>query len=251
VQRRRLKITTVTRRLAAIADRHQATGCRSPVKEWVVRNTLRRLRREHGKPARGKDPLITEDLRKIVSTIPDTLVGARDRAILLLGFAGATRRSELVNLDIEDLALAPEGLVIFINKSKTDQSAKGRKVGIPYGKMEATCPVKAVLKWLELSKIADGPLFRGVTKYGSVRRPRLSDQIVADIVKHYAATIGKYAKRFAGHSLRSGLITSAALASVSEKWIQDQSGHRSIITLRRYIRDACIFRFNAASKVGL
>ena len=251
VQRRGLKVATVSRRLAAIAEQHQSNGYTSPSEEWIVRNTLRRLRCEHGAPARGKAPLLTDDLKKIMETIPDTLAGVRDRALLLLGFAGAMRRRELVSIDVQDLALAPEGLVISINKSKTDQTRTGRKVGIPYGSVEATCPVKAVLRWLEHSNLSDGPLFRGVTKHGAVRTTRLTDQIVADIVKRYTKAIGKYASRFSAHSLRAGFITSAAIAGVPERAIQEQSGHQSVTVLRRYIRDACIFRFNAASKVGL
>lgn len=251
VHRRGLKVSTASRRLAAIAERHQSSGFTSPSEEWVVRNTLRRLRCEHGTPARGKAPLLIEDVREIMERIPDTLTGVRDRAILLLGFAGAMRRRELVSLDIEDLALAPEGIVISINQSKTDQIRKGRKIGIPHGAHEATCPVRAVLYWLEHSKLCEGPLFRGITKHGAVRSSRLTDQIVADIVKQYTKAIGKYASRFSAHSLRAGFITSAAIAGVSERAIQDQSGHQSVTVLRRYIRDACIFRFNAASKVGL
>ena len=251
VERRGLKVSTVSRRLAAIAEQHKANGYASPANEWVVKNTLRRLRVEHGSPARGKAPLLTEDLKKIMSEIPDTLAGIRDRALLLLGFAGAMRRRELVGLDVQDLALAPEGLVISINQSKTDQTRKGRKLGIPYGAHEATCPVRAVLRWLEQAKLGDGPIFRGVTQHGAVRTTRLTDQIVADIVKRYTKAIGKYASRFSAHSLRAGFITSAAIAGVPERAIQDQSGHQSVTILRRYIRDACIFRFNAAAKVGL
>ncbi len=248
---RGLKVATVCRRLAAIAEQHKANGHASPSEEWVVRNTLRRLRVEHGGPARGKAPLLTEDLKKMVESIPETFAGLRDRAVLLLGFAGAMRRRELVGLDVHDLALAPEGLVLSINKSKTDQTHAGRKIGIPYGLHQTTCPVQAVLRWLECSRLADGPLFRGITKHGAVRTTRLTDQIVADIVKRYAKAIGKYATRFSAHSLRAGFITSAAIAGVPERAIQDQSGHQSVTILRRYIRDACIFRFNAAAKVGL
>jgi integrase len=251
ITQRRLKVSTVNRRLAAISEQHKANGYPSPSDEWVVKNTLRRLRVEHGTPARGKAPLLTEDLKKIVSAIPDTLAGTRDRALLLLGFAGAMRRRELVSLDIQDLALAPEGLVVSVNKSKTDQIHKGRKIGIPYGQFDHTCPVRAVLRWLEESKLSNGPLFRGVTKHGAVRTTRLTDQIVADIVKRYTKAIGKYPGRFSAHSLRAGFITSAAIAGVPERAIQDQSGHQSVTILRRYIRDACIFRFNAAAKVGL
>jgi len=251
IQYRRLKTSTVARRLAAIAEHHQANGYSSPSAEWVVRNTLRRLRCEHGSPANGKAPLLVGDVKRIMDSIPETLTGTRDRAILLLGFAGAMRRRELVSLDIPDLALAPEGLVISINQSKTDQTRKGRKIGIPYGASEATCPVKAVLKWIEVSDVSEGPLFRGVTKHDSVRTTRLTDQVVADIVKRYVRAIGKYSARFSAHSLRAGFITAAAIAGVCERAIQDQSGHKSVTILRRYIRDACVFRANAASKVGL
>lgn len=251
VQRRGLKVSTVRRRLAAIAEAHQSNGYPTPTDEWVVRNTVRRLRLEHGAPARGKAPLLIEDLRKLMDIIPKTLTGARDRAILLLGFASALRRRELVGLTLNDLALAPEGLVLAVNHSKTDQTHKGRKIGIPYGTHEATCPVRAVLRWIDEARLSDGPLFRGITKHGAVQMTQLSDQIVARIVKRYTKAIGKYAGRFSAHSLRAGFITSAAIAGVQEREIQNQSGHHSVTVLRRYIRDACIFRHNAAAKVGL
>jgi len=251
IERRRLKIATVTRRLAAIADKHKGNGCDSPCDDWVVKNTLRRLRAEYGHPSHGKAPLVTKDLKRLLGVVPPTLVGARDRAILLLGFAGAMRRSDIVNLDFQDLALAPEGLVVSIKKGKTDQARKGRKIGIPYGTNESTCPVRAVIHWLELTGIVDGPLFRGITKHGALRTERLSNQVVAIIVKQYLKVLGESATRFSAHSLRAGFITAAAVAGVPDRIIQDQSGHKSIMTLRRYIRDACIFRTNAASKVGL
>ncbi len=251
VERRHLKLNTVSRRLAAITEEHLSNGYTTPVSEWVVKNTMRRLRREHGCPARGKSPLLTSDLERIVGLLPDTLAGSRDKAILLLGFAGAMRRRELVSLDIEDLAIAPEGLVISINGSKTDQARIGRKIGIPFGKNTITCPVGAVSAWLEAARLSEGPLFRGVTKHGSVRTTRLTDQIVADIVKKHVRAIGKYAAKFSGHSLRVGFVTAAAMAGASEKSIADQSGHQSLTVLRKYIRDASVFRNNAASKIGL
>lgn len=251
VERLHLKLSTVSRRLAAITEEHLSHGYGTPVAEWVVKNTMRRLRREHGCPARGKSPLLTSDLQRIVEIIPATTAGIRDKAILLLGFAGAMRRRELVSLDIEDLAIAPEGLVISINRGKTDQTRIGRKIGIPSGAKASTCPVRAVAAWLEEARLSEGPLFRGVTKHGSVRPTRLTDQIVADIVKKHVRAIGKYSGKFSGHSLRVGFVTAAAMAGVSEKSIADQSGHQSLTVLRKYIRDASVFRNNAASKVGL
>ncbi len=156
-EKQRLKMSTVTRRIAAITEKHRSNGFVSPSDEWVVRNTLRRLRRELGTPAQGKAPLLTTDLQKVMQLIPATLTGSRDKAVLLLGFAGAMRRSELVGLNVADLALAPEGLVQSVNKDKTDQLHQGRKIGIPNGKDESTCPVRAVLRWLEESRIMDGP----------------------------------------------------------------------------------------------
>ena len=196
-------------------------------------------------------PLLTTDLQKIMQLIPATLTGSRDKAVLLLGFARAMRRSELVGLNVADLALAPEGLVLSVNKGKTDQLHQGRKIGIPNGRNESTCPVRAMLCWLEESRIVDGPLFCGVNQYGHVGSTRLTDQIVADIVKKYVRAIGKYSCKFSGHSLRAGFITSADMAGPSERSIQEQSGHKSLLVLRSYIRDASNFRANAASKVGL
>ena len=250
-QRQKLKITTVARRIAAITEKHEAEGHKTPCEEWVVRNTLRRLRREYGKPAKGKAPLLTADIQKMLVLVPDTLSGARDKAILLLGFSGAMRRRELVSIDLEDLALAPEGLAVTIQKGKTDQTRQGRIIGIPYGKNPLTCPVKAVLDWIAKANLSDGRLFRSVNKHGHVGMNGLTDQVVALIVKCYANKIGKRLALFSGHSLRVGLVTSAAIAGVPERVIQDQSGHKSLMVLRRYIRDASIFRFNAAAKVGL
>jgi len=250
-QKRKLKITTVARRLASIAETHKAGGYKSPSDEWVVKNTLKRLRRELGEPAKGKSPLVTADIARIMSIVPETLVGDRDRALLLLGFAGAMRRHELVSIDLKDLALAPEGLVVAILKGKTDQTRQGRKIGIPYGKNILTCPVRAVLKWIESAHLMDGPLFRSINKHGHIGMNPLSDQVVATIVKTYARRIGKYSSRFSGHSLRVGFVTSAVIAGVPERVIQNQTGHKSVLVLRRYIRDASIFRFNAAAKIGL
>lgn len=246
-----LKISTVTRRLAALNELHRGRGLAAPGDAWVVRNTMRRLRRELGVPAKAKAPLLTGDLKKIVALLPASLAGVRDRALLLLGFAGAMRRRELVELDFEDVGLTDEGLVIMIRHGKTDQVREGRKIGIPFGTHEETCPVRALGRWLAATNISSGPIFRGFTKHGHVRATRLTDQVVAAVVKKYVSAIGKDPKRFAGHSLRAGLATAAAIAGVSERAIQDQTGHKSLLMLRRYIRDGSLFRDNAAGKVGL
>lgn len=246
-----LSVSTTRRKLAALADAHNRERAPFPQDAWIVRNTMRRLRRENGRPARGKAPLLTKDLKKMIGHCPPTLQGARDKALLLLGFAAALRRSELVNLDIEDLAACDEGLILTIRRSKTDQSGEGFRKGIPFGKNIEVCPVKAVALWLEASNIQSGPLFRGIKKNGKIRQSRLSDRVVALIVKKYSGLINKKVDSFAGHSLRAGFATSAAIAGASEHSIQKQTGHANLNVLRRYIREAEMFRDNAMNKIGL
>ena len=246
-----LKVSTVQRRVSAISEAHARNGHPSPAGEWVVRNTMRRLRRDLGAPARGKNPVLVKDLKAMLAHCPQTLAGRRDKAILLVGFCGAFRRSDLVNLDIEDLAKADEGLVLMVRKGKTDQKREGRKIGIPYGKDPLTCPVRALCEWIAEAQITSGPLFRAVTKFGRPRPTRLCDRVVAEIVKKYCKQIGKRVPLFSGHSLRAGFATSAAIAGASERSIQKQTGHASVNVLRRYIREAEMFRDNALSKLDL
>lgn len=250
-EKERLKISTVERRLAAISEAHSRNKFQSPSSEWVVRNTMKRLRRELGTPARGKNPILISDLRKMVKLCPDTLAGMRDKAVLLIGFAAALRRSDIVNLDVEDISKADEGLVLMIRRGKTDQKRRGRKIGVPFGQDPLTCPVKALCGWLEAAHIFEGPVLRSVNKFDHPSPNRLSDGVVADIVKKYCAKIGKRISLFSGHSLRAGFATSAAIAGASERSIQKQTGHQSLLILRRYIREAEMFRDNAFSKLGL
>jgi integrase len=187
----------------------------------------------------------------MLATLPEGLLGTRDRALLLIGFAGAFRRSELVGLNVEDASFTGDGLVVTLPRSKTDQEGEGRKVGIPYGSNPATCPVRSLRAWIETAGITAGPLFRSVNRYGRVQPGRLSDKAVALIVKRYAQASGRDARTFSGHSLRVGLVTAAAMAGASERAIMNQTGHRSTVMVRRYIRDASLFRDNAAARAGL
>jgi integrase len=187
----------------------------------------------------------------MVAAAAPGLLGVRDRALLLLGFAGAFRRSELTSLDHEDLEFTPEGLVALLRRSKTDQEAQGRKVGIPYGSNPQTCPVRAVQAWFAASEISTGPIFRRVDRHGKLRAGRLSGYAVALVVKRHAEAAGLDAAKYAGHSLRAGLATSAAIGGASERAIMAQTGHRSVSMVRRYIRDGNLFRENAAAKAGL
>lgn len=258
----RYKASTIQRRLSAISQAHQMAGYDSPTKTNVVRIVWAGVRREIGTAQKGKSPAVIDDVRLMVNSLPDTLLGVRDRALLLVGFAGAFRRSELVSLNVDDVEITREGLVVYLRKSKTDQEGEGRKIGIPYGSHPDTCPVRALEDWLEEADIQSGPLFRALNRHGQIlgeRRDkngrhyseRLSDKAVARVVKRTAEAAGLDSTKYAGHSLRAGLATSAAVAGVSERAIMAQTGHKSVNMVRRYIREGNLFRENAAASVGL
>jgi integrase len=216
-----------------------------------VRRTHAGIRRSIGTAQQGKAPAVVEELKKMLEPLPKTRVGLRDRALLLLGFAGAFRRSELVSLDVADLEFTRAGLVVTLRKSKTDQEGKSRRLGIPYGSSETTCPVRSVQAWLDSARITDGPVFRSLDMFDRVQPERLSDKAVARIVKRRAKAVGLDPARYAGHSLRAGLATSAAMAGASERVIMSQTGHRSADMVRRYIREGSLFQSNPAAMVGL
>jgi site-specific recombinase XerD len=245
------KAASITRRLSAISQGHQLAGFESPTKSAKVRLVMAGIRRSKGTAADAKAPVLVEDLKRMIARLPENLLGVRDRALLLVGFCGAFRRSELVALDVADAAFSREGLVITIRRSKTDQEGEGRKVGIPYAAHVETCPIRSLQEWLERSGITEGPIFRPINRHGKMASARLSARSVAGIVKRYATAVGLNATEFAGHSLRSGLCTSAAMAGASERAIMNQSGHHSLVTLRRYIRSGSLFRENAAALLGL
>lgn len=245
------KASTLQRRMSAIAQAHKAKGHESPTRAGIVQNVLAGVRRAHGSAQVGKAALLTEDIRAMVAMCEEDLAGHRDRALILLGFAGAFRRSELVALQVEDLEFTSSGLVVTLRRSKTDQDGQGVKRGIPFGSSERTCPVHAVRKWLEAGRLSSGPLFRGVNRWGQVQTTPLSDRAVALVVKKLATAAGLSPERYAGHSLRAGLATQAAMNGVEERVIQNQTGHKSVTVLRRYIRDGSLFRQNAASSLGL
>lgn len=245
------KTSTVQRRISAISQAHQAAGYESPTRSSTVRSVWAGIRRAKGTAQQGKAPAVVDDIRAMVGTLPDTLIGLRDRALLLVGFAGAFRRSELVGLNVEDTEFTRDGLVVHLRRSKTDQEGQGRKIGIPYGSRTETCPVRAVEEWLRVSGIESGALFRSVNRHAQLQEGRLSDKAVALVVKKRAEVAGLDPTRYAGHSLRAGLATSAAMAGVSERSIMDQTGHKSVGMVRRYIRDGNLFRDNAAASVGL
>jgi integrase len=247
----RLKVGSIQRRLNAISEAHKAMGLESPTHNAMVRNTLKGIRRTIGTAQTQKTAALTDDIRTMVDATDDGTIGARDRALILLGFAGAFRRSELVGLDVADCAFGKDGLTITLRRSKIDQQGAGRKIGIPYGSNPETCPVRTIQAWIEQAAVASGPLFRSINRHGQVQPGRLSGIDVARIVKKLADRAGLDTTKYAGHSLRAGHATAAAIAGASERSIMNQTGHRSVQMVRRYIRDGTLFRENSAGKLGL
>lgn len=241
-------LNTLYRRMAAISQCHKQAGYQSPTQSYGVAKYLAGLRRELTVAQTRKRPILAADLREIVTGIPDTTIGIRDRALLLLGFAGAFRRSELAALDLTDVELVRDGMIVTIRKSKTDQEGEGRNVGIPFGRANA-CPVTALQAWIQHAGIENGALFLRVDRHSNILPQRLCAQAVALIVKKYAEQLGYDPDAFGGHSLRAGLATSAAQAGKSERAIMAQTGHKSVATVRRYIREGSLFRENAAEGV--
>ncbi len=243
-----LSISTLQRRLVSIGMAHRLQGYADPTKHDVVKLTMRGIRREHGKPQEQVAPLLKEDLTVMLSHIPDTIKGKRDRALLLLGFCGALRRSELVAIRAEDLEFTSQGIILTIPRSKTDQDGRGRKVAIPKG-CGKICPVEEINIWLLYSGAITrcSYVFPSIRKNGDLANTALSTRAVADIIKYYAKKAGLDPERYSGHSLRAGLATSAAQHGISSWKIREQTGHQSDAMLARYIRDGDLFNNNAAA----
>jgi site-specific recombinase XerD len=248
-----LKPSSLARRITTINRAHQAAGQLSPatMANAVVSEVWKGIKRRKGVAQQGKKPFLTPDLRRIVAELPQDLRGMRDRALLLAGFAGGFRRSELASLRVEDLETTPDGLIVRLGRSKTDQEGQGRPVALPYGADPRTCPVGAIRDWLERARIKAGPLFRAIDRHGLVSDHALHTDSVGYLVKRAAGSAGLETARYAGHSLRAGLATQAAMNGASELAIMKQTGHRSLATVRKYIREGTLFRDNAATKLGL
>jgi site-specific recombinase XerD len=247
----RYTVATIDRRLSSISYYHKQARHALPTKDPEVERTMRGIRRAKGIAPNGKSPILTPLLRQMVVALPDDLPGLRDKALLLLGFAGAFRRSELVGLQIRDVQIGDTGLIVTLRRSKTDQEGASFIKGIPIGTSEATCPKCALETWLQLAGITTGPLFRAIDRWGHVGAHALSSLGVARAVKRALTAIDLETTNYSGHSLRAGLVTAAAMAGVSERVIMQQTGHKNTATLRRYIREGSLFRENAAAAVGL
>jgi site-specific recombinase XerD len=256
-------VATLRIRLVCIAQAHKAAGFPPPTQAEVVRRTMSGIARTKGTRQRQVAPLRLTGLRTMLEATPeDDLLAIRDRAILLLGFAGGMRRSELAALDVDDLAAVDEGLDVLIRWSKTDQEGAGRTIGIPYGRNAETCPVLAVQRWIRLAGLTTGALFRRIRPngrpgterrdpLGQVETEALTPQGIARVIQRAAERAGLDAREYAGHSLRAGFATEAAAQGASERAIMQQTGHKSVAMLRRYIRDGDRYRDNAASLLGL
>lgn len=238
---------TLSRRLAAIRLMHLGARHPSPHDAIEVEEVLRGIRRTWKRPPVQKAPAVDAEIMRMVDAVePQTLRGLRDRALLLLGFAGAFRRSELVALDAEHVTSRDEGLSVLIAHSKTDQEGAGQVVAIPAVPGSPYCPVRAVLDWLTVASIQRGPVFRRLHRGDTLGKSRLSAQSVALIVKDLAGKVGLEASRYAGHSLRSGFLTSAARNRASLFKMADQSRHKSLDVLREYVRNEERFEDHAA-----
>jgi integrase len=242
-----LSLVTLNRRVVAINRAHIEQGFASPTQSTLVADTLRGIRRINGSKQRQVMPLLKVDLVKITKKLSG-LIGLRDKALLLTGFAGAFRRSELVALQVEDVKFVTEGVLIQVRRSKTDQNGIGRNVAIPYTKGRH-CPVNALKTWLDKSTIKTGALFRRMNRFDQVTDYGLCAASVALIVKQRVKDVGLNPKQYSGHSLRAGLVTSAAQAGVSSWKIRQQTAHKSDVMLQRYIRDSQLFQNNAVSQI--
>jgi len=244
------KASTIQRRMSAISVAHSVAGFESPTTS-KVKVVWAGIKRSIGTAEKGKLPIVIDTLKAILQTLPQSLSGTRDRALLLIGFAGALRRSELVSLDVNDINITNEGLILNLRSSKTDQEGQGTPIGIPYGEFESSCPVRSYIAWLKASGIEYGPVFRPINRHGQLSDKRLSDRAVALIVKRWISEVGMNESDYSGHSLRSGLATSAAMLGKSERSIMEQTRHTSTTMVRRYIRMGSLFNENAAKNIGL
>jgi len=249
------KMSTLRRRLVSISMVHKIKGHYLDTKHPVIIENLMGIKRLKGTIQKGKKPILINHLKSIINVINEQKIEeikkARDKSIVLIGFGGGFRRTELVSLDHEDLEFVPEGLKITIKRSKTDQFGEGMTKGLPYFNNEVYCPVSNLKKWLELSKIKDGPIFRRFAKGLSITKNRLTDQTVVLLIKNYLSLAGIDNSNFSGHSLRAGFATVAAESGADERSIMAMTGHKTTQMVRRYIREANIFKNNALNKIKL
>jgi site-specific recombinase XerD len=250
---RNVKMSTLKRRLVSIGVIHKLKGHYLDTKHPSIIENIMGIKRRKGSIQIGKKPLLINSLKVIINVIDNNkkeeIKKLRDRSILLIGFSGGFRRNEIVSLDYDDLDFVTEGLRINLKKSKTDQFGEGTVKGIPYFDNSHYCPVLSLKKWIEISNIRKGPLFRRFSKGSKLTENRLSDQTIALLIKKYLKLAGIESKNYSGHSLRSGFATSAAESGAEERSIMAMTGHKSTEMVRRYIKEANLFKNNALTKI--
>ena len=248
-----IKISTIKRRLVSIGVVHKTKGFYLDTKHPAIMENLFGIKRRKGVKQKGKKPLLISNLKQIINVIDEINTSkekiSRDKAIILLGFGGGFRRNELISLDYDDLEFVDEGLKINIKKSKTDQYGEGIIKALPYFDNSRYCPVRSIQNWLKVSKIKKNAVFRKFYKGMKLSNNRLSDQSVALLIKYYLEKAGIDSSDYSGHSLRSGFATTAAEAGAEERSIMNMTGHKSTEMVRRYIKEANLFKNNALNKI--
>ena len=250
-----IKVSTLKRRLVSIGVIHRLKGHYMDMKHPSIIENIMGIKRRKGSIQKGKKPLLINTLKKLIDVIDEkkneNIKKLRDRTIILIGFSGGFRRNEIVSLNFEDLDFVTEGLKISLRKSKTDQFGEGSVKGLPYFNNTKYCPVQSLQRWIEISKINSGPLFRRFSKGSNLTEHRLTDQTVALLIKKYLQLANIDSKNFSGHSLRSGFATSAAESGAEERSIMAMTGHKSTEMVRRYIKEANLFKNNALNKIKI
>ena len=249
------KMSTLKRRLVSIGVIHKLKGHYLDTKHPTIVENIMGIKRRKGSIQKAKKPILISNLKEIINVIDqqdkEEIKKFRDRSIILVGFSGGFRRNEIVSLDCDDLDFVAEGLKINIKRSKTDQFGEGFTKALPYFDSSQYCPVVSLKKWIEISKIKSGPVFRRFVKGSKLSEKRLTDQTVALLIKEYLNLAGIDSKNYSGHSLRSGFATSAADSGVEERIIMAMTGHKSSEMVRRYIKEANLFKNNALNKIKI
>jgi len=249
------KISTLRRRLVSISMMHKLKGYYLDTKHPVIIENLMGIKRTKGSIQRGKKPILINHLKAIINVINEEktyeIKKIRDKTLILIGFGGGFRRTELISIDYEDLEFVPEGVKITLRRSKTDQFGEGMTKGLPYFSNEKYCPVRHIKKWIEISKIKNGPVFRRFSKGCSLTHNRLTDQSVVLLIKRYLELAGIENKNYSGHSLRSGFATVSAESGADERSIMAMTGHKTTQMVRRYIKEANLFKNNALNKIKI
>ncbi len=249
------KMSTLRRRLVSIGMMHKLKGHYLDTKHPVIIENLMGIKRKKGSFQRGKKPILINQLKAIVNVINEEKIEEikkiRDKTIILIGFGGGFRRNELISIDIEDLEFVPEGVKITLRRSKTDQFGEGMIKGLPYFSNQTYCPVTHLKKWIKISNIKDGPVFRRFAKGCSLKSHRLTDQSVVLLIKRYLELAGIESKNYSGHSLRSGFATASAESGADERSIMAMTGHKTSQMVRRYIKEANLFKNNALNKIKI